>query len=134
MTGIVIWYVKAMIIFFVESQERSREFYRTFLQKEPSVDVEGMTMFEIDNSFVLGLMPETGIAKILGESVPHPSRGNGIPRCELYLFVKNLERAIERLVQAGGRLVSNVVERDWGDRVAYGTDLDRHVIALAQKK
>ncbi len=123
-----------MFILFVESQERSREFYRSVLQLEPSMDVDGMTMFNITDSFSIGLMPELNISRILGSEVPNPSQGNGIPRCEVYLFVDDPNERLEILVSAGGKRISEVTERSWGDDVAYGLDPDGHVIALAKLK
>ncbi len=121
-----------MFILFVESQERSREFYRSVLQLEPSIDVDGMTMFNITDSFSIGLMPELNISRILGSEVPNPSQGNGIPRCELYLFVDDPNERLEILVSDGGKRISEMTERSWGDDVAYGLDPDGHVIALAK--
>ena len=123
-----------MFILFVESQERSREFYRSVLQLEPSMDVDGMTMFNITDSFSIGLMPELNISRILGSEIPNPSEGNGIPRCELYLFVDNPNERLEILVSAGGKRISEMTARSWGDDVAYGLDPDGHVIALAKLK
>ena len=123
-----------MFILFVESQERSRDFYRAVLQQEPSIDVDGMTMFDFSDSFSIGLMPEVNMSRILGAEVPNPSQGNGIPRCEVYLFVDNPNERLEILVSDGGRKISEMVERSWGDEVAYGLDPDGHVVALAKSK
>ncbi|MGV8165608.1 MAG: DUF554 family protein, partial [Alkaliphilus sp.] len=46
-----------------------------------------MTEFELGRDFLLGLMPEEGIRKIIGDALPHPKEGSGIPRAELYLYV-----------------------------------------------
>ncbi|MCK5152277.1 MAG: hypothetical protein KAQ65_10560 [Candidatus Thorarchaeota archaeon] len=121
-----------MFILFVESQERSREFYKSVLQSEPTLDVEGMTMFEIAGKISMGLMPETNISKILGTEVPNPSQGNGIPRCEIYLFVDNPDARLQDIEAAGGTRISKMSERSWGDSVAYGMDPDGHIIALAK--
>jgi len=123
-----------MVILFVESQSRSREFYQKLLQVEPSMDVDGMTMFTIDETFTFGLMPEANISKILGKEVPNPSEGNGIPRCELYLFVQDPDAYMQRLIRAGGTRISELQERPWGDKVAYGADSDGHIVALAMNK
>ena len=50
-------------ILYVADQNRSRNFYAQVLQKEPSLNVPGMTEFDLNETCKLGLMPENGIAK-----------------------------------------------------------------------
>lgn len=121
-------------ILYVTNQERSKQFYEQLLNREPTLDVEGMTEFNLSASTKLGLMPENGIAKILGNKTPHPKTGSGIPRCELYLKVKNANAYIERGLMFGGKLISPLKKRDWGDKVGYISDLDGHIIAFAEEK
>jgi predicted enzyme related to lactoylglutathione lyase len=126
--------VTDMIILYVADQQLSRDFYKAILNKQPKLDVPGMTEFELNKKTMLGLMPESGIAKILGDKIPSPSMGNGIPRCELYLAVSDVEKAFQNLIIHGGKAISLPVMRDWGHFAAYGTDPDGHVIAFAQIK
>ncbi len=119
-------------ILYVADQNRSKSFYEKVLQKSPVLDVPGMTEFELNESCKLGLMPETGIAKIIKEHLPHPATGNGIPRCELYLFTEDPTASCERAIQNGGKLISIVQPRDWGHTVGYVADPDGHVLAFAQ--
>lgn len=121
------------IILYVSNQQTSRDFYSAILQKTPELDVPGMTEFTLSTNLKLGLMPESGIAKILKDKTPHPASGNGIPRCELYLLVDSLSEAFERSLQAGATEVSAIQDRDWGDRVGYVSDYDGHIIAFAEK-
>lgn len=118
-------------ILYVNDQLRSTSFYSTLLGLEPTLNVPGMTEFELPGGSVLGLMPENGIAKIISGRLPHPSTANGTPRCELYLVGTDLTAAYERAIQAGARLIDGTKDRDWGHRVAYFADPDGHVIALA---
>lgn len=120
-------------ILYVSDQNRSKIFYEAVLQKPPVLHVPGMTEFDLTETCKLGLMPETGIAKILGEALPHPASGNGIPRCELYLFVENAPEACERVIKNGGKNISGVSFRDWGHTVGYVADPDGHVLAFAEK-
>ena len=78
-------------------------------------------------------MPESGIAKILGDNVTHPSKGNGIPRCELYLKVENAQRYFDRGIKSGAKEISPIQHRNWGDNTGYMSDPDGHVIAFAEK-
>ncbi|MBL7925163.1 MAG: VOC family protein [Bacteroidia bacterium] len=121
------------IILYVKSQSASTTFYSAVLNAAPVLDVPGMTEFMLNEHCKLGLMPNAGIARILGDRLPHPDHGSGIPRCELYLVVDDLERACARAAAAGALLVSPSEHRDWGDRVAYFADPDGHVLALACK-
>lgn len=121
------------IILYVSNQEKSKQFYSEILKQLPSLDVPGMTEFSLADNLKLGLMPNDGIAKIVTPVLPHPSSGNGIPRCELYLLVDDLEEIVELAVKLGAKKVSEISARDWGDRVGYISDFDGHVIAFAEK-
>lgn len=121
------------IILYVSNQEKSKHFYSEILKQLPSLDVPGMTEFSLADNLKLGLMPNDGIAKIVTPVLPHPSSGNGIPRCELYLLVDDLEEIVELAVKLGAKKVSEISARDWGDRVGYISDFDGHVIAFAEK-
>ncbi len=126
--------MNAIIILYVRDQNRSREFYRRVLASEPSLDVPGMTEFPINSETSLGLMPESGIRKLLGETLPDPSRANGIPRAELYLRVDNAAEFQRRALAAGAGELSALSFRSWGESVAYCLDPDGHVIAIADSK
>lgn len=121
------------IILYVRNQQQSSHFYTALLNKIPVLDVPGMTEFRLTPECILGLMPETGIVKILGDKVPEPASGSGIPRCELYLFYEQPAELLERAVQLGATLVSPALPRDWGHTVAYCTDPDGHILAFAKK-
>lgn len=125
---------KIQFILYVSDQKRSTEFYKNTLNLEPVLNVPGMTEFQLSEECKLGLMPETGIAKILQDTVPHPALGNGIPRCELYLYVDHTEESYQRALDAGAKPVSIPSPRDWGDNVAYTCDPDGHIVAFARKK
>ncbi len=126
-------YKQLEIIFYVSDQYRSCGFYENILGTAPVLDVPGITEFELMQGVKLGLMPEGGIAKIITPVLPHPNKASGIPRCELYLFVEDVEAAYKNALAAGAMAISPVLDRDWGDRVAYVADPDRHVIAFAQR-
>lgn len=119
-------------ILYVADQEKSTIFYTNLLQQSPSLNVPGMTEFNLSETVKLGLMPENGIAKILTKKVPHPSEGNGIPRCELYLRVANAQSYLNKGKQLGGIIINSLKLRDWGEQVGYLLDLDGHVIAFAE--
>ncbi len=120
-------------ILYVSDQNHAAKFYSAVLQMQPTLNVPGMTEFTLAENLKLGLMPENGIAKIITPAMVHPASGNGIPRCELYLNVDDVEGAMQRAEDAGARIVDVAADRDWGDRVGYVADPDGHIIAFAKK-
>lgn len=93
----------------------------------------GITEFIIAKNCKLGLMPSKGIAKILSDKTPHPDEGNGIPRCELYFYVDDIELEFSNALMSGAKLISPISERDWGDLACYFSDIDGHIIAFAKR-
>ncbi len=129
----MIFFQKIEIILYVNNQQTSTLFYEKLLQQKPSLFVEGMTEFYLNENCKLGLMPNHGIAKIISDKMPHPQLGNGIPRCELYINVSNIEQAFSNAIIAGAINISPIENRDWGDKVCYFSDIDGHIIAFAEK-
>lgn len=123
----------AQFILYVADQSRSSWFYAALLGATPTLDVPGMTEFTLSDTCKLGLMPEASIARIVSGPLPHPASAAGVPRCELYLMMDDLDLACERAERAGARLVSPLSDRDRGHRVVYYADHDSHVIALAKE-
>lgn len=121
-------------ILYVSNQKRSTDFYTAILENTPVLDVPGMTEFLLADNCKLGLMPESGISKILADKIINPASGNGIPRCELYLYTKDIDSYYQRLKFAGAKEISAIEARDWGDKVCYFSDPDGHIIAIAQKQ
>ena len=67
------------------------------------------------------------------DKTPHPNSGNGIPRCELYILLENIEEVFNKAIQAGATEISPIQDRDWGDSVGYLADFDGHIIAFAKR-
>lgn len=120
------------LILYVSDQAKSRDFYAQILDLVPVLDVPGMTEFQIGADCKLGLMPENGIAKLIHPQMPHPQDGSGIPRCELYLKVEQVNPYFERAIAAGAKLIQAATPMNWGDTVAYMADLDGHIVAIAE--
>ena len=119
------------IILYVSNQNKSTQFYTDLLEKEPILQVTGMTEFQLNNFTKLGLMPEKGIAKIL-QNMPNPALANGIPKCELYLFVNDVKKTFQKALKLGAKEINLPQERDWGDFVGYVSDFDGNIIAFAK--
>ncbi|MCP2038739.1 VOC family protein [Chryseobacterium sp. HSC-36S06] len=124
---------KIHTILYVENQEISTEFYTKILRLKPDLNVPGMTEFHLTDDFTLGLMPNSGIAKILAGKTPPPESGTGIPRCELYLYVDDIEAALKNIHDNQIAVISGLQERNWGDMAFYFADPDGHIIAFATK-
>lgn len=120
-------------ILYVNDQQESTNFYLKLFRQNPDLNVPGITEFKLAENCKLGLMPNKGIAKILSNKTPHPDIGNGIPRCELYFYVENIELEFENAINIGAKLISEIKDQDWGDKVCYFADIDGHIIAFAQK-
>jgi len=120
-------------ILYVKEQQVSTDFYTALLQRTPDLDVPGMTEFNIGSGAKLGLMPNSGIAKILSGKTPDPALGIGIPRCELYLYVEDVVQAYNNAIQINAKLISPIQNRNWGDRACYFADPDGHIIGFAQR-
>ena len=123
--------MQAHFVLYVADQAIARDFYASVLDAKPVLDVPGMTEFQINSETKLGLMPEAGIAKIISPQMPHPEKGSGIPRCELYLFPDDPEKCIQRALDAGAKLIDAFMPRNWGHTVAYLADFDGHILAIA---
>lgn len=121
------------IILYVQDQEKSKVFYEHLFRTKADLHVPGMTEFILSAGCKLGLMPNSGIAKILTPKTPHPDKGNGIPRCELYLYVNDIQQEYLHALQCGATEISPVEERNWGDTVCYFADPDGHIVAFAIK-
>jgi len=121
-----------LIILYVRDQDRSRSFYSTVLGCDPLLDVPGMTEFELPGGCQLGLMPEAGVRRLFGSSLPDPAMAEGVPRVELYLLVEDPGLFHSRALESGAREISALEERSWGDRTAYSLDPDGHVLAFAE--
>ncbi|MBB6217992.1 putative enzyme related to lactoylglutathione lyase [Anaerosolibacter carboniphilus] len=121
-----------IFIIYAEDQDKSKAFYQKVLESRPTLDVPGMTEFKLNEYAVLGIMPEEGIYRVLEGKIPHPNEASKKPRCEIYIYVDDPDKYLDRLVEAGGTYISEGKIRSWGDCVSYGSDLDGHILAFAK--
>lgn len=123
--------MKAHFILYVSDQQAASRFYEKVLGKRPRLDVPGMTEFDLSEGGVLGLMPEAGIKRLLGDKLPDPARAAGVPRAELYLITEDPAGHHRRALENGAKELSPLTLRDWGHEAAYSIDPDGHVLAFA---
>ncbi len=121
-----------MFILYVRDQDAAKAFYSEALAAEPILHVPGMTEFALGGASSLGLMPEAGIKRLLGDVLPDPSAGGGAPRAELYLNVADPAAHHARTLAAGAKELQPLTAMPWGQAVAYSLDPDGHVLAFAQ--
>src|SRR5690606_16836421 len=88
-------------ILYVNDPQLSTEFYTNLCRRNPELNVPGMTEFRLAENCKLRLTPNKGIAKILAAASPHPEKGNGMPRCQLYLYVENIEWEYANAINTG---------------------------------
>ncbi len=123
--------MEAFLIFFVESQETTRDFYTEVLNLQPTQDVPGMTEFTLPDGTKIGFMPNSSIRKLLGDKLPDPALAVGTPRSEIYLMVDDAARYHERAISSGAREIQALQPMPWGQDAAYSLDLDGHILAFA---
>lgn len=125
-------YVTQLIIY-TKDQVASGRFYAGLLGLEATLEVPGMTEFRLNASTSLGIMPATGIARVLDHKIGVPDCRVESIKCELYLRVTDPSAYYDRALALGGHGVSPSALRDWGDVVAYCIDLDGNLIAFASR-
>jgi len=124
---------EAYFIIYVADQRQSADFYRKVLEREPIVDVPGITEFPIRDGTILGVMPLTSAAKLIGATHFAESPPQRAPRAELYLVVEAPGSYHARALANGATELSPMQERDWGHRAAYSMAPNGHVLAFAER-
>ena len=121
----------ALVIVAVESLARSVELYTRAFGWTKTVDTPVYVELAVPGGMRLGLYDRQGFARNIGE-LPAPSPST-VTSTELYVYVEDLEASFERVLSAGGRVLSPIARRGWGDIVGYLADPDGNVLALAQR-
>lgn len=121
---------RAHLIVYVPDQAAAACFYAAVLARSPTLDVPGMTEFALVDGSVLGLMPEAGIARLLGGAID-PAASPGASRAELYLLVDDPQAWHERALAAGARELSALAPREWGHVAAYSRAPEGTILAFA---
>lgn len=123
---------KTHTILYVKDQAKSALFYKLLLGRDAYLNVPGMTEFELTDNSILGLMPSSGIAKLLINKINEPEYFPGKPRAEIYLIVDDINKYIKNAKGAGAILLDDLKKRDWGHNAIYFEDLDGYIIAFAE--
>jgi uncharacterized glyoxalase superfamily protein PhnB len=123
----------SMTLLYVADQARSREFYSKLFDVSPVLDVESISEFIINDTMKMGILDERWMGELIGDALPSPKTGSGIPRVELYIFVDDPAAMYDKAISLGATSISAVSRRNWGHHVGYVADLDGHVLAFAKE-
>ena len=120
-----------LIILAVSDLKRSALFYEHVFGWTRAVDTHSYREYAPASGMRLGLYQRESFAVNTG-LLPELAAPGSITGSELYLLVEDIQQVAIRLIEAGARLLSTSAPRDWGDEVAYFSDPDGNVIALAR--
>jgi len=120
-----------LTILAVADFERAVAFYRAAFGWPAKVDVPVYVEFELPDGRGLGVYKREAFALNTGQAPALPA-GGAISGAELYFHCDDLPGAIGRMEAAGGRLLSALAPRGWGDEAAYYADPDGNVLVLAR--
>jgi predicted enzyme related to lactoylglutathione lyase len=121
------------VILAVADVTRSAGFYeRAFgWARNPLVDYANYVELLPPDGGAIGLYERRGYAAEVGAE---PAElGGGVSSAYMYLRVEDADETAAAIVDAGGRPLSPLAERDWGERAAWFADPDGHVLAVAQR-
>jgi predicted enzyme related to lactoylglutathione lyase len=121
-----------LTILAVQNLEVATRFYRQAFQWTQHVSAPLYVEFELPGGMRLGLYERTGFSRNTGQ-MPSTVAAGEISATELYFHTDDIPESIRRIRGAGGRELSPLARRDWGDEAAYFADPDGNVIVLAQK-
>ena len=79
----------------------------------------------------LGLYERDGFAETVGAEAIEALNGR-VPPAYVYVRVEDVEATAARIEEAGGRPLSPLLARPWGERAAWFADPDGNVVAVAQ--
>lgn len=119
----------ALVILAVDSLPRSVEFYVQAFGWAKAVDTAAYVELALPAGMRMGLYEREAFGRNIGE--PPAQAPSGPTATELYLVVDDVEATFARVLAAGGRMLSPVAPRGWGDVVGYVADPDGNVVAVA---
>jgi catechol 2,3-dioxygenase-like lactoylglutathione lyase family enzyme len=121
------------VIFAVSDVGRSATFYERALgwPRNTRVSFTNYVEFVSPDGGSLGLYDRTGYAGEVGAE-PAPLNGQIAP-AYLYVRVPGVEEAVRAFEAAGGRPLSALADRVWGERAAWFADPDGNVVAVAER-
>lgn len=120
-----------LTILAVSDLARAVRFYDAAFGWTKEVDTPVYIELALPGGMRLGLYERHGFGRNTGQVPALVAEGELRPT-ELYLHCDDVVHAIERVRTAGGRELSALAARDWGEEVAYFADPEGNVLALAR--
>jgi predicted enzyme related to lactoylglutathione lyase len=122
---------RVLLVLSCEDVARAKAFYVRALGWQVKADLPVYVEMAAPTGLRLGLYARDLYAANTGEPPPSAPRV-GTTACELYLYVDDPRAALQRLVAAGGRILTPVAPRRWGDEAGYAADPEGNVVAVAR--
>jgi predicted enzyme related to lactoylglutathione lyase len=124
--------VAVQVIFAVSDLARSLAFYEQAFDwpRNDRIDYANYVELHPPDGGTLGLYDRDGFAETVGATPVEPN-GDVAPTY-VYVRVADVRAAIERIEGAGGRPLSPLRPRSWGETAAWFADPDGNVVAVAQ--
>jgi predicted enzyme related to lactoylglutathione lyase len=121
------------VIFAVADLVRSLDFYeRAFgWPRNTMIDYSNYVELIPPDGGALGLFERDGFAGTVGATPSAPPDGEVAP-AYLYVRVEDVRATVADVEAAGGRPLSALAHRSWGEDAAWFADPDGNVVAVAQ--
>lgn len=123
-----------LVVLAVSDVARATHFYTAVFGWKREVDAPVYAELPTGAGARLGLYVRMGFARNPGAEPPELPRAGAISPAELYVRCDDAAGTLARVPAAGGRLLSPLSSRDWGETVGYAADPDGHVVAVAQRR
>ena len=120
------------VIVAVADLERSLAFYEQAFDwtRNDRIDFPNYVELLPPDGGSLGLYEREGYAETVGAE-PAVVSNEHVSPAYLYVRLEDVEAAVARIEAAGGRPLSPLRSRSWGERAAWFADPDGNVIAVA---
>jgi catechol 2,3-dioxygenase-like lactoylglutathione lyase family enzyme len=122
----------ALVILAVSDVVAARRFYQHAFGWEPVVEVPVYVELRSPAGMRLGLYQRASFALNPGTTAPQVTPAGAVTGTELYFRTARPEPVIQRLLDVGAEVLSDLADREWGDRAAYLRDPDGNVVVVAQ--
>jgi len=115
-------------ILYVKDVAKSLEFYQQAFGFEIKMLHESGDYGELNTGDTTLSFSSLALMSDLGKSPGEASKG--APTFEIAFESPNVEKALERAINAGATLVQNVQEEVWGQTTSYVSDIDNFLIEI----
>jgi predicted enzyme related to lactoylglutathione lyase len=121
------------VIFAVSDLARSLDFYEWAFDwpRNDRIDYPSYVELLPPDGGALGLFTRDGFEEMVGAGTANVSEDRVAP-AYLYVRVDDVENVAGRVEAAGGRPLSPLAPRSWGEVAAWFADPDGNVVAVAQ--